>query len=137
MKKMTKYTVKQGKVTRKERAFLTPGAPAPWAPPGYGWYCCCPGYVTLAGCLLRNHSRQNLRSLAVHLAVRLVEDIRQQHLLRPSSMRAVRPHVSPNYDESAGHGGAAKQSYLHPCSVLRRRDLGTKDRESSKADLRV
>jgi hypothetical protein len=26
---------------------LTPGAPAPWAPPGYGWYCCWPGYVTL------------------------------------------------------------------------------------------
>jgi hypothetical protein len=110
MEKMTKCRVKQGKVTRKEGTFLTPGAPAPWAPPGYGWYCCCPGCVTLAECLLPDNSQQNLRSLAV----RLVEGIRQQHLLRPSLMRAMRPHVSPNDDESAGHGGAAQEcTYTH------------------------
>jgi hypothetical protein len=41
--------------------------------------------------------------------VRLVEDIRRQHLLQPSWTRArTRKHISPTDDDSAGHGGAAK-----------------------------
>jgi hypothetical protein len=45
-------------------------------------------------------------SQAVHRAVHLVEDIRRQHLLPPSWMRAIaHTHVSPTDDEARGMEG--------------------------------